>query len=117
MSARDDAEVGSWIRLSPSELEHVLAAHERFVERKPGGQRARLAAHDLSDADLMCRELSDAELTGARIQRALLMGANLRGAVLFAADMRMANLDGADLTRADLRGSCCRGARLNKAVL
>ena len=41
-----------WKRPSLGELNAVLLSHARFLARKPGGQRALLAFHDLSDVDL-----------------------------------------------------------------
>src|SRR6266446_4209183 len=100
----------NWKRLSSAELEVVLSGHLRFLQRRPGGQRALLAFHDLEECDLGRRDLCDAEMSGVRLQRAHLNGTKLRSAVLFAADLRLANLNDADLRRADLRGACFRGA-------
>src|SRR5476649_2618830 len=109
----DDTAAGELTRLADTALEAVLQSHARFLERRPGGQRALLGFHELEGRDLHGRNLSDADFSGAKMARALLIGAKLRSSLLFTADLRAANLDRADLTRADLRGACFSGAHLN----
>src|SRR5450631_2162086 len=100
---QDDPKGEGLPRLADTALEAVLQSHARFLERRPGGQRALLAFHDLEERNFHRRDLCDSDLSGARLTRAVLTGAKLRTSVLFAADLRVANLDGADLSRADLR--------------
>src|SRR5471030_1130089 len=113
----DDTAAGELTRLADTALEAVLQSHARFLERRPGGQRALLGFHDLEECNFHRRNLSDADFSGAKLLRAVLTGAKLRNSVLFAADLRVANLDDADLGRADLRGACFRGAHLNRALM
>lgn len=72
-----------------------LAAHKKWVEGHPGGQRL-----DLRGADLRCADLRDADLRNADVRNADLRGADLRGAVLSGADLRGAVLRGAVLSDA-----------------
>ncbi len=75
----------SWNQIERPELAKVLREHARFLERKPGGRRAMLAFHDLSNYDLSGQDLSEADLTGARLRRARLTWTTLRATNLFGA--------------------------------
>ena len=106
-----------WTAMSQSDLNEVLARHERFLAARPNGRRAMLAFHDLSGLDLSGKDLSDADLTGCRLIRARLDGAGLSRANLFGADLRMASMRRVNLTRTDLRGVCLRGADMSDGTL
>src|SRR5258708_30589477 len=98
-------------------LAEVLEAHGRYLARRPGGQRALLGFHDLSERDFGGCNLSEGDFSGALLHRARFPAAILRADLLFSADFPMAGLKGADLSRPDLRAACLRGAPLDKAIL
>ena len=83
--------------LSSTELTDVLALHDKWLGKKPGGQQANL-----------CK----ARLEVAHLQGAVLRKANLQEAVLHEADLR-----GAKLQEADLRGASLLHAKLHDAKL
>ena len=90
-------------RLSPGEIELVIAAHERFVAGRPGGKRASLRFVDFSGVDLCGRNLSDADLSASIFDHAKLAGTNLTRANLFGSDLREADLAESDLSEANLQ--------------
>ena len=115
--ASAEAGPGAIKTVSQGELDAILARHERYVRRAPGGLKADLAFQDLSSLNLDGRDLSEAELTGAKFRFASMKRTRLEMANLFAADLSVADLRGADLSRADMRGACCRGAVLIDATM
>src|SRR5512141_555556 len=74
--------------LDRAALAEVIAAHLRFVQRKPGGRRAVLNHVDLQNCDLEGVRLNEAELTGCVFNGASMARANLEMAVLAGCDMR-----------------------------
>ena len=50
-------------RLTQSELDMMMAAHERFLSGKPGGKRAALRFLNLTGLDFSGRNLADADLS------------------------------------------------------
>jgi len=103
--------------LSPQLLEQVLTAHERYVRREPGGQRAVFKFVQLSRLSLSARMLDDADFTAAAMVETLLIRTSLKRASFFGADLTLADLRAADCSRADLRGAVLRGANLAHANL
>ena len=113
-------------------LEKILEDHEKWLDKKDGGERADLSYANLSYADLsytdlkganlICAnlsgaDLSDTDLSGADLRGADLSCTNLRNSNLRNADLNNANLRGADLSYADLRDADLRNANLNNANL
>ncbi|MBM3566483.1 MAG: pentapeptide repeat-containing protein, partial [Alphaproteobacteria bacterium] len=107
----------SWIRLSQQELEEILGRHEKFAQGIQGGERAKLALHDLSHLNMAGRNMAGADLTGAILANANMIWAMLEEATLFGADLRHADLRHVNMIRADLRGVCFAGANLSRAKL
>ena len=108
--------------MTRTELLEILERHRKWLNEKPGGQRADLRYADLSGAalrgaDLRYADLSGADLRGADLCGAALRGADLRYANLSGAELRGADLRYANLSRADLRGADLRGADLRYANL
>jgi len=64
----DDKAKDGFVRLADVALEAVLQSHARFLERRPGGQRALLGFHELEGRDLHGRNLSDADFNGAKMR-------------------------------------------------
>ncbi len=85
------------MRFDGTNLEEVLAAHQRWVES--GGE------NDEDRADF-----SECNLRYALLPGVNLYGANLRGADLFCADLTKADLTGANLHEANLYHARLRGA-------
>lgn len=102
--------------ISQSELNTILADHERFVFYK-GGRRAQLAHTQLDGLNLANRALNDVDFSGCTLVGATLYGSNLERASLYCADLRGCNLQSAKLARADLRGASLKGANLSFAIL
>ena len=104
-------------RLTQSELEIILTAHEKFVTGKPGGKRASLRFVDMRGLDLSFRNLTDADLSASVFDSCRMVRIQLVRANLFGCDLRGADLRQAVMVRADLRGACLRGANLSQADL
>ena len=104
-------------KITAQEVRKVLDLHVRFLDRRPGGQRASLAYTDLTGFQLDRADLREADFTGARLNAAFLSETNLEGATLYGVDLRGSDLRAANLTKADLRGACLRGANLARAKL
>jgi len=102
--------------LTQSELNTILAAHERYVVYQ-GGMRAQLAHKNLNGLNLANRNLTEADFSGASLVGANLSGSNLERASLYCADLRDCNLQSAKMARADLRGASFNGAKLMHAML
>ena len=98
-------------------LAEILRAHERFVARDRGGNRAIMHYANLSRIDLSKRNLTEIDLTGANLTRAILREAILDRAALYCVNLQSADLRGARMRRADLRGSSLRGANFSLADL
>lgn len=119
-----------------------LAAHKKWIEGHPGGQRlilhsadlrcanfssANLSSADLSDADLRGAILRDTNLSSANLSRAdfsgaVLRNANMQNAILNGADFSQAVLDGVNLSHANLQCAkldfaCITNANLSNADL
>lgn len=105
------------IRIHQREADLLVAAHERFLARKPGGKRLVLRFAILEGLDLCERDLTDADLTGSTLTGCRLDRARLARACLFGADLQACSLIGASLIRADLRGARLKGANLSLANL
>lgn len=104
------------IRFNATELEHLLAGHERYVLGR-GGMRASFKGAVLDGADLSGRILDEADFTGTSLAGANLTGASMMRASFYCADLSGANLHKGHLEQADIRGACFRGADLSHAVL
>ena len=69
--------------MTQEELNEILEKHKKWLNDKPGGERANLSHANLSNANL----------SHANLSRANLSGANLSGANLRHSDLCYANLD------------------------
>lgn len=103
--------------LTQQELNAVLAAHERYLQRLTGGVRAKLSHAKLDGLNLANRDLTEADFSGASLVGANVGGSNLERASLYCADLRDCNLRSSRLPRADLRGASFNGAQLTFALL
>ena len=111
------ASIAARRRLTQAELDMLIASHEKFLQRRPGGKRASLRFVDLSGLDLSRRDLTEADLSASILEGSKLIRTKLDGADLFGCDLRMADLRQASMVKADLRGVCLRGANLSGADL
>lgn len=105
------------VRVNQREADLMVAAHEWFVARKPGGRRLVLRFAIMEDVDLSGRDLADVDLTGSTLVRCKFDRARLARACLFGADLQGSSFVGASLIRADLRGARLKGANLSLANL
>lgn len=103
--------------LTQQELNAVMLAHERFLTRLNGGQRARLSHARLDGLNLANRDLTEADFSGASMVGANVSGSNLERASFYCADLRNCNMQSSRMKRADLRGASFNGARLAFAML
>lgn len=108
---------GGRVTRTQPELNAVLLAHERFLQKRSGGACAQLAAADLSRLNFAQRNLREADLSGAVLVAATLARADLERANLYCADLRLADLRHANLSFSDMRGTSLRGANLSCAIL
>ncbi len=104
------------VRYTPTELQAILAEHERYVLGR-GGARASFKGALLDGADLSNRKLDEADFTGASLTGVNLSGASLTRVSLYCANLRQTRLQHARLEQADLRGASFRGADLSQAML
>ena len=114
-------------RLTTEKLQPVLAAHARYLARRPEGRRAVLLRCDLSGLDLSSADFRGADLvecnfegcnlTGARFEEATLTGCRFADSLLGAACLAKAELARSDFHMADLRGADLSGANLLDARL
>ena len=79
--------------MTQAELNEILEKHKKWLNDKPGGERANLSHANLSNANLSHANLSHANLSRANLSGANLSGANLSGANLRHSDLCYANLD------------------------
>jgi uncharacterized protein YjbI with pentapeptide repeats len=100
-----------------ADFEAVIKAHENYVLRQVGGQRASLRFAKASGINFSRRRLDEIDFVGADLSGADLEKSNLNNASLFCTNLVNANLAGAILTRADLRGADLKGACLNYAQM
>ena len=105
------------IRILQREADRLVAAHERFVRREPGGRRIVLRFAIMEGLDFSCRSLDDADLTGCVMVDCKFDGARLERACLFGADLQRSSFVRTSLERADLRGARLKGANLSHANL
>jgi uncharacterized protein YjbI with pentapeptide repeats len=98
-------------------LDLVIKQHELFRKGQPGGVRAILTHHDLSNLVFRGKDLSCADFSGSLFYESDLTSAVLDNAVFYACDLRRANLHNATMVRADLRGACLRGATMTSVNL
>ncbi len=108
--------VGAKPQIAQSDLNGILANHERFVLGR-GGIRAALKGQVLDGRNLANRMLNEVDFSGASLVRANLHGSSLIRASLYCADLRRCNLRNTTLVNADIRGASFRGADLSHAVL
>ena len=103
--------------VSAQELPGILAAHQAYVSRQPGGRRASLKFRDLSGLDLSGCQLPEADMSGASLKDCRMVRANLRGANLFGAELTRVDLTEAILVDADMRGVAMSDAKLIRTDL
>ena len=96
--------------ISAAQFVATIRAHEDYVLRCRGGQRADLRLTKFPGVNLRKRRLDSINFSGANLQGANFAGASLDLASLSCADLTRANLAEASLKRADLRGARVQGA-------
>ena len=89
-------------------LSKVVAKHEAFLRRYPGGEVADLRNQDLRGITLPGVDLRQALLTGTNLQRAVLAGADLSDAQMLTVRLSHADLSACKLIGANLRGGVAR---------
>jgi len=100
-----------------AEADRLMAAHARFVARRPGGRRMVQRFAVMEGVDLSNQDLSDIDLTGSSLIGCKFDYSRLTRACLFGVDLQSSRLVGASLTQADLRGARLKGANLSHANL
>lgn len=100
-----------------TELEEILAYHERWLKCLPDGKRADLSGRDLRGVELHWADLREANLIRADLRGANLRGTDLSWATMDGAWLEGADLDGATLTGASLVGADLEGASVRRATL
>ena len=105
------------IHLKPDRFEALVAAHEAYVARQPGGRRATLSFIVATGMRCDRRRLADARLDGADLRGTTFVGADFSRASLYCANLSRCDFRGAKLGRADLRGAIFNGANLGGANL
>jgi uncharacterized protein YjbI with pentapeptide repeats len=98
-------------------LAEALAKHALWLQRDPGGARAKLDhvilnRYDFRGADLRDISFREADLSYCDFAGANLFNANLSGATLRGVNFAGARLENADLSHADLREAIIEGADL-----
>jgi uncharacterized protein YjbI with pentapeptide repeats len=104
-------------RYTQAQLDQFMAAHERYIRRKPQGRRAVMRFLQAPGMDFSRRLLPQSDFTGANLQGCDLRGVDLQGAALFCADLSESDIRNANLRRADIRGVSLRNAKLSGANL
>jgi uncharacterized protein YjbI with pentapeptide repeats len=108
-------------RLSPEELQEILANHRLWLStNRRHGSRADLANTYLRNHKMKGECLQSAILTWASISNNALSGVDLSGADLSCASLQRANLTGANLSQANLTATrfdsaCLMAANLRRA--
>src|SRR5260221_11718017 len=100
--------------LEPGALAQVLEAHGRYLARRPGGHRALLGFHDLSERDFGGCSLSRGGFSRPLRHRPRFPPRVLRAGRPFSAPLGVACPNGGDPRPPDLRGPRVPGAQLNK---
>lgn len=108
--------------MTQDELDKILEAHQKWLNREKDGVRADLHDADLSgvnlrNADLSCAYLSNTNLSYANLSGADLYAVYMGGANLSHANLSDTNLECARLDCADLRYTNLSGANLVKVKL
>lgn len=103
--------------MTNTELRNILEKHQLWLDRKPGGERAKLFRTNLEGTNLEGADFEGADFEGANLFEANLREANLEGVSLERANLREANLEGADLEGANLRNANLKEANLERANL
>lgn len=98
--------------MTQDELDKILEAHQKWLNREKDGVRA-----DLHDADLNGVNLRNANLNSANMFNVNLHGANLNCAYLGNTDLSYANLSGADLHAVYMGGANLSHANLSDTNL
>ena len=104
-------------QVAPYEWPGILAAHEAYLARRPGGRRANLKFRDLTGFDLSGCQLAEVDLSGSCLRECRIVRTNLRAANLFGADLSRVDLTEAMLADADMRGVAMNDARLIRTDL
>jgi uncharacterized protein YjbI with pentapeptide repeats len=105
------------IRLKRDRFEALVAAHEAFLARRPGGRRATLGFIIATGFSCDRRNLSDARFDGSDFSGTSFLAADLSRASLYCCNLSGCDLRQARLQRADLRGATFAGASLAGANL
>lgn len=104
-------------KLTQAELNDIIRKHQMFLTGRPGGARAVLRDHDLSQLSFVGQNLSQSDFTGCIMSNVDFKGANFESATLFGCDLSSSKLGNAKLARADLRGADIQNADLDGADL
>ena len=83
MASPENAALDNFTRLEPDALARTIEAHRQYLIRAPGGQRALLGFHDLSEYDFSRANLSEADFSGAKLHRTRFREAKLQILALF----------------------------------
>lgn len=105
------------IRLKRDRFEALVAAHEAFLARRPGGRRATLGFVIATGFNCDRRNLADARFDGSDFSGTSFVGADFSRASLYCCNLSECDLRSARLQRADLRGATFAGASLAGANL
>jgi uncharacterized protein YjbI with pentapeptide repeats len=93
-------------------LGDLIAAHERFVRREPGGARAQFRFSKLPGSDLQRRQLKEIEFAGCDLTGSHMGLSNFSFGSFYGSNLSQCDLRGSHLVRTDLRGVSLHGAKL-----
>lgn len=93
-------------------LGDLIAAHERFVRREPGGARAQFRFSKLPGSDLQRRQLKEIEFAGCDLTGSHMGLSNFSYGSFYGSNLSQCDLRGSHLVRTDLRGVSLHGAKL-----
>jgi uncharacterized protein YjbI with pentapeptide repeats len=104
-------------RLTPEQLNQVIAKHEAFLNSACEGERANLAGKNLAGLNLSNRVLLAADFSGANLTGTSLKFSNLSEAALYCCDMARTDGRYVNFAKANMRGVNLNGANLSHARL
>lgn len=100
-----------------STFDTLIAQHELYAKRRPGGARILMRFEDLQGVSAQRRDLREAHFVGCNLSSARFALSDLSEATFYTSVLMAADLRGAKLVKADLRGSALWGAQLYAANL
>lgn len=93
-------------------FDQLIAAHEAYVRREPGGCRAQFRFAELPGVDLQRKQLKEIEFAGCDLTGSHMGLSNFSFASFYGSDLSNCDLRGSHFVRADLRGVALSGAKL-----